>query len=334
VKPVFVIAEAGVNHNGDMALARRIIATAKSIGADAVKFQLFHAADLVTAEAPQAEYQRQGRDGHATQRTLLQQLEISERDCASLNDFCAQTGIVFMASAFDLSSVRALRQLGVSPWKIPSGEITNLPYLRLIGSFGQKIVMSTGMATMGEIAAALDALTNAGTRLSDVTVLHCNTEYPTLPADVNLKAMLSIHEAFRVPVGYSDHTLGIDITIAAAALGASVIEKHFTLDRNLPGPDHRASLEPPEFRELVRCIRHVEAALGDGEKIPSPSELKNRDLVRKSIVASREIKAGETFTETNLAAKRPAAGISPMEWDKVIGRVAQRDYAADDFIEW
>lgn len=328
-----IIAEAGVNHNGEMALAKRLIDVAAEAGADLVKFQTFSAERLATQSAPKAEYQNRTTEQAQSQFAMLRQLELSAQMHETLIAHCQAQGIGFFSTGFDIPSLDYLASLGAERFKIPSGEITNLPYLRHIGGFGKPVILSTGMATLGEIEAALDALEIAGTPRARITVLHCNTEYPTPMADVNLRAMVSIREAFGVAVGYSDHTPGIEVPIAAVALGATVIEKHLTLDRNLPGPDHKASLEPEEFAAMVRAIRNIEQALGDGIKRPSPSEVKNMPIARKSLVAARPIRAGESFTPDNVTAKRPGTGISPMRWDEIIGRVAGRDYTVDEIIE-
>ena len=328
-----IIAEAGVNHNGDLALAKRLVDVAAGAGADLVKFQTFSAERLVTQSAPKADYQTRTTDGSQSQVAMLRQLELSVEMHEALIAHCHAQGVGFFSTGFDNPSLDYLASLGAERFKIPSGEITNLPYLSHVGTFGKPVILSTGMATLGEIESALEALEAAGTARARITVLHCNTEYPTPMADVNLRAMLSIRDAFGVAVGYSDHTPGIEVPIAAVALGATVIEKHLTLDRNLPGPDHKASLEPDEFAAMVRAIRNIEQALGDGIKRPSPSEARNRPIARKSLVAARPIHAGEVFTPENVTAKRPGSGISPMRWDEVMGRVAGRDYKADDFIE-
>ncbi len=330
---VFVIAEAGVNHNGDMELAIRLIDAAISAGADAVKFQSFKAKRLVTEKASKADYQKKLTDASESQFEMIRKLELSETQQKKLFEYCRKHGIQFLSSAFDDESARFLNDLGLAIFKIPSGEITNLPYLRLIGSFNKQVILSTGMATLGEIEAALDVLVRAGTKRENITLLHCTSEYPAPFDEVNLRAMQTLREAFKLTVGYSDHTKGIEIPIAAAALGATVIEKHFTLDRNLPGPDHKASLEPPELNAMVEAIRNIERALGDGLKKPSPSELKNRDVVRKSIVARKPIKAGEMFTEENLTVKRPGTGISPMLWNEILGKRAPRNFDQDELIE-
>ena len=328
-----IIAEAGVNHNGDLNMALRLIDTAADAGADMVKFQTFSADRLVTARARKADYQTRNTGAGESQQGMLKRLELTRAMHETLIARCASRGIGFFSSAFDMESIDLLVDLGADRFKIPSGEITNLPYLRRIGSYGKPVILSTGMATVDEIRDALQALETAGTPRDRVTVLHCSTEYPTPMEEVNLRAMLAIRAAFGVEVGYSDHTSGIEVAIAAVALGATVIEKHFTLDRQLPGPDHAASLEPAELKAMVQAIRKIERALGDGIKRPTPSELRNRPIVRKSLVAARPIRAGELFDEANVVAKRPATGYSPMRWDEVMGRAAPRDFAADELIE-
>jgi N,N'-diacetyllegionaminate synthase len=332
-RKTLIIAEAGVNHNGDLELAKQIVKAAANAGADLVKFQTFTAEGLAIDSAPKADYQNQTTDQKQSQFSMLRQLELTAEMHEQLIVYCSKQGIGFFSTGFDLQSVDYLASLGADRFKIPSGEITNLPYLRHVGAFGKPLILSTGMATLGEIEAALDACEIAGTPRSRITVLHCNTEYPTPMQDVNLRAMCSIRDAFGVAVGYSDHTLGIEVPIAAVALGATVIEKHLTLDRNWPGPDHKASLEPDEFAVMVRAIRNIEQAMGDGIKRPSPSEAKNKPIARKSLVAARSIKAGERFTPENLTAKRPGTGVSPMRWDTAMGRTATRDYGADEMIE-
>ncbi len=328
-----IVAEAGVNHNGDIEMAHRMIDVAAESGADLVKFQTFTADGLVTRWAEKAVYQKQTTEATESQYDMLRRLELNYQTHESLMVHCRERGIGFLSTPFDTVSVDLLVELGIERFKIPSGEITNLPYLRYIGRYGKPIILSTGMATLGEIEAALSILEKAGTQKCLLTVLHCNTDYPTPMSDVNLLAMLTIRDEFGVEVGYSDHTLGIEVPIAAVALGATIIEKHFTLDRNLPGPDHRASLEPDELKKMVKAIRNVELALGDGIKQPTPSEGKNKSIARKSLVASRPISKGSTFTEKNLTVKRPGIGISPMRWDEVLGRLAPRDFDADDLIE-
>ena len=328
-----IIAEAGVNHNGDPALARQLIEVAAAAGADLVKFQTFSADRLVSAQAPKAEYQTRTTDTGESQHAMLRRLELDRGMHENLIQHCRENGIAFFSTGFDIESVDMLLELGLDRLKIPSGEMTNLPYLRHVGRQGRPVILSTGMACMDEIEAAIDALERSGTPRERITVLHCNTEYPTPMADVNLRAMLTIRDAFKVEVGYSDHTSGIEVAIAAVALGATVIEKHFTLDRDLPGPDHKASLEPDELKAMVTAIRNIELALGDGVKKPSPSEAKNIPIARRSIVAARAITSGEVFTESSLAVKRPGDGISAMRWDEVLGRRARRDFAPDELIE-
>ncbi|EGV27989.1 N-acetylneuraminate synthase [Thiorhodococcus drewsii AZ1] len=330
----YVIAEAGVNHNGSLQKALELVASAKESKADAVKFQTFIARDEVSQFAEKAEYQKATTTPTETQLQMIEKLELNREQHLVIQKTCLRFGIDFLSSAFDNGSLDLLRDLNLPRFKIPSGEITNLPYLRHVGAFGKPVILSTGMSTLGDIEAAIETLEAAGTLRSQITVLHCNTEYPTPMADVNLRAMCNIREAFGVAVGYSDHTPGIEIPIAAVALGATVIEKHLTLDRNLPGPDHKASLEPDEFAAMVRAIRNIEQALGDGIKRPSPSEAKNKLIARKSLVATRAIHVGEPFTPDNVTAKRPGTGISPMRWDEVMGRIAGSDYTEDELIEF
>jgi N,N'-diacetyllegionaminate synthase len=327
-----IIAEAGVNHCGDIGMAKRLVEAAAEAGADLVKFQTFSSSRLAIAGAEKARYQIDATDAAESQSEMLRRLELSADMHVELIDHCGRQGISFFSSAFDVQGVDFLVGLGIDRIKIPSGEITNLPYLRHIGGLGKPVILSTGMATLGEIEDALAVLEHSGTPRNHVTVLHCNTEYPTPMHDVNLTAMVNIGLAFGVEVGYSDHTLGTEVPVAAVALGACVIEKHFTLDRRLAGPDHGASLEPSELSAMVRAIRNVERALGDGIKRPTLSEIKNRPVARKSIVASRPIKAGDVFSEDNVTSKRPGTGISPMRWDEVVGRVARRDFAIDELI--
>lgn len=329
----FIIAEAGVNHNGDLELARQLIDRAAEAGADVVKFQTFSADRQVTRTAKKADYQTHTTASKESQHEMLRRLELTAEMHKELIAHCAARNIGFFSTGFDIESVDLLLSLGQDHFKIPSGEITNLPYLRHIGRLGKAVILSTGMATIGEIEAAIDVLEQAGTPRADMTVLHCTTEYPTPMAEVNLRAMQSIHAAFGVVVGYSDHTRGIEVAIAAVAMGACVIEKHFTLDRNLPGPDHKASLEPEELKAMVAAIRNIEVALGDGIKRLTPSEARNKLVARKSLVASQAINAGEVFSVESVTAKRPGTGISPMRWDEVIGRPAPRDFSADEMIE-
>ena len=330
----FIIAEAGVNHNGSLAIAKQMIAAAADAGADAVKFQTFQAERMVSKNAPKAEYQRNKAGANESQFEMIKKLELDVSAHRQLISWCTAHGIRFLSSPFDLASIDLLDDLGLDIFKIPSGELTNLPYLRKIGALKKTIILSTGMADLGEIKDALDILTGAGTLLKNIAVLHCNTAYPTPFEDVNLRAMLAIRAEFPgVNIGYSDHTTGIEVPAAAVAMGAAIIEKHFTLDRNMEGPDHLSSLEPNEFKTMVVSIRNIEKALGDGIKRPSPSELENRSIARKSIVAARDIRKGELFTEENLAVKRPGTGINPMRWDEIIGRKAHRDYKTDEQIE-
>lgn len=330
---VLIIAEAGVNHNGDLRLAKKLIDVAAEAGVDLVKFQTFNADRQVTRAAKKADYQTQTTDSKESQHEMLRRLELTEAMHKELIAHCAARNIGFFSTGFDIESVDLLLSLGQNYFKIPSGEITNLPYLRHIGRLGKSVILSTGMATLGEIEAAIDVLEQAGTPRANMTVLHCTTEYPTPMAEVNLHAMQSIHTAFGVAAGYSDHTSGIEVAIAAVALGASVIEKHFTLDRDLPGPDHKASLEPEELKAMVSAIRNIEVALGDGIKRLTPSEARNKPIARKSLVASQPIKSGEVFSAQNITTKRPGTGISPMRWDEIMGRIAPRDFSADELIE-
>lgn len=328
-----IIAEAGVNHNGDLGLARQLIDAAAEAGADLVKFQTFNARRQVTRTAQKADYQTQTTDSKESQHDMLRRLELTESMHHELIAQCATRNIGFFSTGFDIESIDLLVSLGQDHFKIPSGEITNLPYLRHVGQLGKSVILSTGMATLSDIEAAIDVLEHAGTPRAKITVLHCTTEYPTPMAEVNLRAMQTIQSAFGVEVGYSDHTEGIEVAIAAVAMGATVIEKHFTLDRNLPGPDHQASLEPSELKAMVAAIRNIEVALGDGIKRLTPSEARNKPIARKSLVASQAIKAGEVLGAKNMTAKRPGTGVSPMRWDEVLGRIATRDFAADELIE-
>lgn len=328
-----IIAEAGVNHNGSLDIACRLIEKAADSGADFVKFQTFKADRLVTPAALKADYQNQNTDATESQYDMLKRLELSTEMYEVLLDHGKACGIWVFSTGFDIESVDFLAGYEQSLFKIPSGEITNLPYLRHIGRLEKRVVLSTGMATLGEIEAAIEVLEQSGTQRSSITVLHCTTEYPTPMTEVNLRAMQSIHQAFGVAVGYSDHTSGIEVAVAAVALGASVIEKHFTLDRNLPGPDHKASLEPDELKAMIVAIRNIEVALGDGIKRPTASEARNKLVARKSVVASKAIGAGETFSAENITIKRPSTGISPMRWDDVVGRKAIRCFAPNELIE-
>lgn len=331
---VFIIAEAGVNHNGNLELAKKLIDVAKESGANVVKFQTGKPKNVISRFAPKAQYQIENTNSsQESQLEMVEKLALNDKDWPILIQHCQKVGIDFLSTPFDFESIELLDKLGMQTFKIPSGEITNLPYLRKIGKLNKKIILSTGMSNLGEIETAISILTNAGTKRENITILHCNTEYPTPMQDVNLRAMQTIANAFHLPVGYSDHTKGIHIPIAAVAMGAKVIEKHFTLDKNMDGPDHKASLEPHELKEMIRCIREIEVALGNGIKQESESEKKNKLIARKSIVANKAIKAGEVFSEENLCAKRPANGLSPMEWDNVIGKIAKKDFDEDECIE-
>ncbi|SFT33569.1 N-acetylneuraminate synthase [Lachnospiraceae bacterium XBD2001] len=327
---VFIIAEAGVNHNGSYELACGLVDAAKEAGADCIKFQTFKAEKLVSHNAKKAEYQKK-TTGDTSQQEMLKKLELSYEQFISLKEYCEKVGIRFLSTPFDFDSINFLNSMDMPFWKIPSGEITNYPYLVALAKTGKPIVMSTGMCEMYEIEAAIDVLREHGAE--DIKLLHCNTEYPTPFEDVNLRAMKTMAETFHVEVGYSDHTKGIEVPIAAVAMGATIIEKHFTLDRNMEGPDHKASLEPQELAEMVRGIRHIESALGTGIKAPSCSERKNIEVARKSIVASKYIQPGEVFSEDNLTVKRPGTGINPMRWNEVVGRRANREYDEDELIE-
>ncbi len=328
-----VIAEAGVNHNGDLGMALKLVDVAAEAGADFVKFQTFSVDRLATAAARKADYQVATTGGEESQQAMLRRLELSDDAHVRIIEHCRARSIGFLSTGFDIESVDFLVGLGIPMIKIPSGELTNLPYLRHIAALALPTVMSTGMADLDEVEQAIAALVNAGLPRDRLTVLHCTTEYPAPMADVNLRAMLKMHATLGVEVGYSDHTQGIEVATAAVALGARIIEKHFTLDCNLPGPDHRASLPPEQLAAMVRSIRNVELALGNGDKRPSAGETKNKAVARKSIVAARAIRAGEAFSADNLTVKRPGTGISPMRWDELIGQTASRDYAAEDMIE-
>ena len=329
---VFVIAEAGVNHNGDIEIAKQLIDAASEAGADAVKFQTFQADSLVCRTAKKAEYQLETTDRTETQYDMLKKLELTPQMHRELIEHCSKKNIMFLSTPFDLESIKLLSELGMQIYKIPSGEITNLPYLREIAKQQKKIILSTGMSSMDEVKAAVNVLKNNGTE--DITLLHCNTQYPTPISDVNLLAMVKMREETGLPVGYSDHTQGIEVPIAAGALGAEVIEKNFTLDRKMEGPDHKASLEPQELMQMVVGIRKIESALGSNIKQVSESEMTNVAIVRKSIVAAANIKRGDKYTEKNITTKRPATGISPMLWDEIIGKTADRDYKVDEMIEF
>lgn len=329
---VFIIAEAGVNHNGSLELAKKLIDVAVDAGVDAVKFQTFKADKLVSKSAQKADYQKQTTSAGESQYDMIKKLELDEEAHRTLISYCNEKEIMFLSTPFDHDSIEMLNDFGMPIFKIPSGEITNLPYLRYIGRLGKKVILSTGMADLGEVGEALQVLVEAGTPKRDITILHATTEYPCPIDEVNLRAMLTIRDHFDVEVGYSDHTQGIEVPIAAVAMGACVIEKHFTLDRNMEGPDHKASLEPQELKAMVLAIRNVSLALGDGIKRPSKSELKNKVVARKSIVAARPIQSGEVLTVDSLTVKRPGNGVSPMRWDQVVGQTALRDYEVDDLI--
>ena len=327
---VLIIAEAGVNHNGKLDIAMKLAESAKNCGADIVKFQTFNVNKLVSKHAQMAEYQKQNIHLGDTQADMLNKLALTKDDFIQLSVYCKSIGIGFLSTPFDIDSVKFLNGI-LDLWKIPSGEITNYPYLVELAKTGKDVILSTGMSTLDEVREAWDVLHENG--VGAVTLLHCTTEYPAPYNEVNLKAMKTLQETFQCPVGYSDHTKGIEVPIAAVAMGATIIEKHFTLDRTMEGPDHKASLEPYELKSMVDSIRNIESAMGTGKKRPSDSEIKNAIVVRKSIVASRSIKSGEIFKEDNLATKRPGTGISPMRWDEVIGLKADRDYLEDELIE-
>jgi len=329
-----IIAEAGVNHNGSLELAKQLIDAAAEAGVDYVKFQTFKTENLVSKQAPKAEYQKRNTgDSEHSQFSMLKKLELSPEQHVELIDYCQKKGVRFFSTAFDLDSIDFLSGLKLGLWKIPSGEITNYPYLKKIALRKEPVILSTGMSDLEDIGNAIRVLEQYGVKREKITVLHCNTEYPTPMADVNLRAMQTIKKLLGVKVGYSDHTLGIEVPIAAVALGAEVIEKHFTLSREMEGPDHKASLEPDELKAMVKAIRHVEIALGSGNKKITESEAKNRAVARKSIVASSFIQKGEVFTENNISIKRPGTGISPMEWENVLGQIAKKDFEPEDLIE-
>lgn len=329
---VFIIAEAGVNHNGSIKIAKKLIDSAYLAGADAIKFQTFKAKNIATKKSEKANYQKQSEDKNDSQFKMLKRLELDYQAHIELIKYCKLKKIKFLSSPFDLESVKFLNNIGLKIFKIPSGEITNLPYLRQIGKLKKKIILSTGMSNISEIKNAIYNLVKFGTHKKNITLLHANSEYPTPMQDVNLRAMLTIGKKFNVKFGYSDHTLGIEVSIAAVAMGATCIEKHITLDRNMEGPDHKSSLEPNEIKLMINSIRNIELALGVSQKKPSKSELKNINLVRKSIVAKKKIKKGEILNETNISTKRPGYGISPMKWDKIIGTKAKKNYNEDDLI--
>ena len=321
-----------MNHNGSVDTAKKLIEAASEAGSDLIKFQTFKTKSIITKKAEKADYQKDFTEKSESQFEMLKKLELDRTAHEELIQYCEIKNIQFLSTAFDHDSIDLLAELNIPFYKIPSGEITNLPYLRHIGRMGKPIIMSTGMATLDEVRFALKVLLGSGAEKEKITILHCNTEYPTPMEDVNLNAMLTIQDELEIAVGYSDHTLGIEIPVAAVALGACVIEKHFTLDRTLPGPDHCASLEPEELKLMVAAIRNIEKAMGDWVKKPSPSEMKNMSIARRSIVAKKPISKGELFTEKNLTVKRPGTGVSPMEWDTYIGRSADKEYQMDDLI--
>jgi len=332
IKNVFIIAEIGVNHNGSMKKVMEMIRVAKDVGADAAKFQTAVPELVMIKDAEKADYQHKNTEKNESQLEMIKKIHLPLNAYKKIKVECEKLDIEFMSTAFDNVSLETLKKLNLKRNKIPSGEITNLPYLRHIGKMGKPIIMSTGMSTLDEVHNALNILIESGAEKEQITILHCNTEYPTPMKDVNLKAMLTIKDELGVNIGYSDHTLGIEVPIAAVAMGATVIEKHFTLDRTLPGPDHAASLEPNELKDMVNAIRNIEKAMGNGIKKPSPSEIKNMPITRKSIVAKKIIIKGEKFTEENLIVKRPGTGISPMDWENVVGSLANRSYEMDDLI--
>lgn len=332
-KKVIIIAEAGVNHNGNLQLAQRMVHAAKEAGADYVKFQTAVPELVISSIAPKAEYQKENTGNDESQLEMCRAIHLQLSDYEGLAELCRKEGIGFMSTPFDLVSIDTLDRLDMDYWKIPSGEITNLPYLRKIAAKGGKVIMSTGMCELDEIEAAVEVLEKGGIPRRNITLLHCNTQYPTPMCNVNLKAMDALRTLHCGAVGYSDHTVGIEVPVAAVAMGAEVIEKHFTLDKTMPGPDHKASLDPQELKAMVAAIRNIEQATGSAEKHVSPSEAANITIARKSIVAARDIKAGETFTEENITVKRPGNGISPMLWDSVIGQRATRDFPYDSLIQ-
>ena len=329
---VFIIAEAGVNHNGSIEIAKKMIDVASDAGADAIKFQTFKAENLLTKFAEKAAYQIENTNKEESQFEMIKKLELDLDSHKELITHCNSKKIIFISSPFDNESIELLDNLDLKILKIPSGEITNLPYLRKIGRLNKKIILSTGMSTISDIKNALDILLRSGTNKNNVALLHANTEYPTPMEDVNLKAMITIGNTFDIPYGYSDHTSGIEISIAAVAMGASYVEKHFTLDKNMDGPDHKASLEPEQLKEMIKALRNIEIALGSTTKMPTNSEMKNIEVVRKSIVASKKISKGQKFDKENLTIKRPGNGISPMKWDEIIGTCATKDYVKDELI--
>lgn len=331
-KKTLIIAEAGVNHNGDYSLGKKLIDAAKDAGANIIKFQVFKTEALVSKNAKKAEYQKTNGNDTESQFEMVKKLELSFENFKALKNYADQIGIEFLATAFDVDSLNFLKSLSPKLWKVPSGEVTNLPYLEYIGRLQSRVLISTGMCDLDEVKKALEILIQNGTTKDKITVFHCNTEYPTPYKDVNLNAMLTIKKELGVSIGYSDHTAGIEVPLAAVALGATVIEKHFTLDKTMEGPDHAASLNPSELKAMVQGIRNIEVCLGSFEKKPSPSEIKNRAIARRSIVAITNIKKGDVFTEKNLGVKRPGNGISPMEWYNILGSIAEKNYSPDELI--
>lgn len=331
MKKVTIIAEAGVNHNGQIDLAKALVDKAVYAGADIIKFQTFLSKNLASKLAQKAEYQKKETGNSESQQDMLKKLELTFDEFIEIRDYCNLKNIEFLSTAFDFESIDFLHNIGMGKWKIPSGEITNLPYLLKIAKLNQPVILSTGMSNIDEVKEAVKVLRENGTK--DITLLHCTTEYPTPFGDVNLKAMLTIAKELELPFGYSDHTKGTEVSIAATALGASIIEKHFTLDKNMEGPDHKASLEPNELKSMIESIRNIEIAMGDGIKKPAASEIKNVEIVRKSIIAKHKIMEGEIFTEENLTVKRPGSGISPMQWFEIIGTKSKRNFEEDELIE-
>jgi len=331
---VYIIAEAGVNHNGSLTIAKELIREAKNAGADAIKFQTFNVNRLVSINAPKASYQKENTSAEESQYEMLKKLSLSYSDFKILKQECQKTGIDFLSSPFDIESIDFLHSIGLTTFKIPSGEITNYPYLKKIASVAKRIILSTGMSTIQEIQDALNSLYQNGITKEQITLLHCNTEYPTPLEDVNLRAMLTLKKLFHLDAGYSDHTKGIEIAIAAATLGASIIEKHFTLDKGMEGPDHKASITPSELSLMIKYIRNIEIALGSPEKIPTSSELKNINVVRKSIFIKNNLKKGSIIKETDIEIKRPGDGISPMLLNQIIGRRTLKDIPKETQLKW
>jgi N,N'-diacetyllegionaminate synthase len=330
---VLIIAEAGINHNGDIKTAMEMVHVAAESGADAIKFQTFSAEKVISASAPKADYQLKTTNPGESQLEMARKLELAYDEFRLLVAECKKQSISFLSTPFDDDSIDFLVELDLGTFKIPSGEITNFPYLRKIGRLNKKVILSTGMANLGEVESAINILDQAGTKREEITILHCTTDYPTQYEDVNLAAMLTLKHAFKLPVGYSDHSLGIEIPIAAVAMGARVIEKHFTLNKAMTGPDHAASVSPEELSAMVKAIRHVEIAMGDGIKKAASGEKKNKPIARRSIVTARSIKKGDAFTSDNIVAKRPGSGISPIHWDQIVGKKALKNFAPDELIE-